>query len=411
MILRKLKHFVLLGTLSLCVTHTHAATIEVLHSWTTSSDLNAIELLEKRMLEEGVTWLPTPPYSTSDFESLNTRVFHGDAPAAVEVKDLDYKQWARLGFLANLNAIAAAQEWDLKIPQAVADVARYDGKYVSVPVSIHRTNWMWVNPFILKRINQPVPRTWADFDRVAGALKAANYPVISLSRDPEKLAQLFEAVVLSIGGQTLYQDVFVHHDVSAFKQEAFKQAVRRFYTLLSLSEDNTGIDFLATESAFVFAGDWLSQTIDDSGQPFHQTYQCEPMPGAPAQFIFKSDSFVFFNLPNIFEMVNAQTLLAEQMLDERFQRALNIPRGSISVRTDASPNGYDRCARKAMAELAIASDRNTLLPSVVHGMATNASVTDRFIEQIQALANNPMSVDESAKALSRSIRLGNYLLR
>lgn len=418
MIHRKLHRLTLIGTLCLCTQVGHAGTVEVLHSWETPTDLNALNLLESQMLDQGVTWIETEPYATSDFESLNTRVFHGDAPAAVEVKDLDYKQWARLGFLANLNGIAAAQEWDQHIPQAIADVARYEGKYVSVPVSVHRTNWMWVNETVLNQINQPVPRTWREFDQVISALKAKGYPTISLPHDPFKQAQLFEALILSIGGSELYRDVFINHEVSAYKQEAFKESIRRFYTLLALSRTNnrsvatdSGFSFLPTESAFVFDGDWISQQVGRSGRAFNQAYQCEPMPGAPSQFIFKSDSFVFFNLPNVFEMVNAQTLLAELMLDEDFQRELNIPRGTISVRQDVSPNGFDRCARRAMADVKFASERGTLLPSTVYGMATTASVTDKFIEQISELASSPMSVEESAKALSRSIRLGNYILR
>ncbi len=395
-----------------------AATIEVIHSWKQSTDIQALELLEAKMSNEGVTWIDTEPYHTSDFESLNSRVFNGEAPAAVELKDLDYKQWARLGFLANLNAIASAQEWDRHIPSAIADVAKYEGKYVSVPVSVHRTNWFWVNDALLKRLKLPVPKDWKTFDRVAYSLMSKGYPVVSLTDDPEQLAQLFESLVLSTGGAELYRDVFVDHVVSSYKREEFKTAIDRFYNLLSLSrssekmaEGSSGFDFLSKDAAFVFTGDWVSQSVNRNGERFSEVYQCTSMPGKAHQFVFKTDSFVFFNLPNIFEQVQAQTMLAELMLDDGFQRALNIPRDSIAVRDDVSVQGFGECARQGMADVKLASKNDLLVPSVVYGMATTASVTNHYVEQINELATSPKSVDDSAKALSRSIRLGNYIMK
>jgi glucose/mannose transport system substrate-binding protein len=58
------------------------------------------------------------------------------------------------GVLANIDVAAKEGKWDASLPKVVSDVMKYKGHYVAVPVNVHRVNWLWVNPEVLKK---PVP--------------------------------------------------------------------------------------------------------------------------------------------------------------------------------------------------------------------------------------------------------------
>ena len=392
------------------------ATVEVLHSWKDAGDLSALNNLKADLKREGIGWQNTKAYEKEDFDTLNSRVFNGDAPAAVEINDLDYKQWARLRFLANMNHVAATENWNQIIPKEIAEVSMYDNKYVSVPVGIHRTNWFWSNKQLLARFNLKTPKTWKDFDLTAEYLLKRGYPVLSIVRGHKSRAMLFESIVLSIGGPDLYRSVFISHDIYAYKTKEFKASIARFYKLLDFAERSKSMnkegyfDFLVGDSAFVFDGDWLSKSMGSDGKEFSDHYKCNNMPGIRNQFIFEADSFVFFNLPNIRAKVEAQTALAIRLMSVNFQQEINRHRGSIPVRNDLSLRGFDSCAQKAYNDITLSSRSGTLVPSAVNGMATSASVTHNFIEEINNLAEAPLPIDASAQIISRKIRLGNYLL-
>jgi ABC-type glycerol-3-phosphate transport system substrate-binding protein len=53
--------------------------------------------------------------------------------------------------------VAKAEKWDSLLPKVVADVMKYKGNYVAAPVNVHRVNWMWANPEVLKKAGVAVP--------------------------------------------------------------------------------------------------------------------------------------------------------------------------------------------------------------------------------------------------------------
>jgi glucose/mannose transport system substrate-binding protein len=53
--------------------------------------------------------------------------------------------------LANIDDAAIRVKWDAVLPKVVADIMKYKGHYVAAPVNVHRVNWMWVNPEVLKK--------------------------------------------------------------------------------------------------------------------------------------------------------------------------------------------------------------------------------------------------------------------
>ena len=104
---------------------------------------------------------------------LKSRAVAGNPPTAAQVKGPQIQLWGDEGVLANLDDVAKAEQWDALLPKVVADVMKYEGSYVAVPVNVHRINWMWANPEVFKKAGAKVPETWAELEEACKKIQAA----------------------------------------------------------------------------------------------------------------------------------------------------------------------------------------------------------------------------------------------
>lgn len=403
-------------------TYSIAGNVEVLHYWTSGGEAAALNVLKQQMTDEGHSWqdfVIEGGGGGNAMAELQSRVLKGQPPAAAQIKGLDIQRWARLGFLANLNDIAQADEWDSKLPAVVADVMKYNGQYVAVPVNVHRTNWLWVNKPLLDSLGLSAPKTWADFDRVAQAVSQAGHQVIAQGNQAWQHATLFEAVALSVGGADYYHAAYVEHDFSAIKSDITEAVFERYYRLLNWMNFDEQAEWhqntakvINGEAAFQFMGDWAKGEFRNADKQPNRDFMCIPVPGTANQFLFNIDSFAIFKLRNVESAdVLAQTALVNNIMSESFQRTFNQNKGSIPARTDMSMGSFDICAQYSMSEFLGADTQGALLPSIAHGMATTGTVQQYFYEKIQELTSAPQSPRESSKQLAKAIRYGQYIIK
>ena len=150
-----------------------AADVEVLHWWTSGGEASALNVLKQDLEGQGIGWQDMPVAGgggEAAMTVLRARVTAGNAPTAVQMLGFDIKDWAGEGALADLNAVAADQGWDDVVPDALKEFAKADGKWVSAPVNVHSTNWVWANKAVLDANGIAVPETWEDFVAAVDAL-------------------------------------------------------------------------------------------------------------------------------------------------------------------------------------------------------------------------------------------------
>ncbi len=159
-------------------------TIEVLHWWTSKGESNAVGVLKKRMETNSHYWKNfaiAGGGGQSAMTVLKMRAISGNPPTAAQLKGQDIQEWGRLGFLTSLDTIAEQEQWDsVLLPEVEAIVndlqlVKYDGHYVAAPVTLHRVNWLWINPHIFKLAGAKVPTTLAEFFVAADKIKAAGF--------------------------------------------------------------------------------------------------------------------------------------------------------------------------------------------------------------------------------------------
>ena len=154
-----------------------AGEVEVLHYWTSGGEAKSVGELKKIMQAKGDTWKDFAVAGGGGDNAatvLKSRVVAGNPPSAAQIKGPAIQEWAMEGVLANLDPVAKAEKWDSLLPKVVADVMKYKGSYVAAPVNVHRVNWVWANPAVLKKAGvTAMPKTYEEFFAAADKIKAA----------------------------------------------------------------------------------------------------------------------------------------------------------------------------------------------------------------------------------------------
>ncbi|HET8849191.1 MAG TPA: ABC transporter substrate-binding protein, partial [Marinobacter sp.] len=268
----------------------HAGEVEVLHWWTAGGEARAASALKGMMEEQGHTWKDFAVAGgggEAAMTVLKTRAVSGNPPAAAQIKGLDIREWAELGFLTNLDDVAADNNWDNLIPPVIADVMKYEGNYVAVPVNVHRVNWIWANPEVLEKAGVSLPTTLDEFYAAADKLQAAGYIPLAHGGQPWQDATVFEAVALAVMGPEAYAKAFVEHDMDVINSDQMETVFAEFSKVMSYVDDNAaGRDWntatgmvIRGEAAMQIMGDWAKGEFTAAGLTPGEDYICAAAPG------------------------------------------------------------------------------------------------------------------------------------
>ncbi|MCY3879587.1 MAG: ABC transporter substrate-binding protein [Rhodobacteraceae bacterium] len=386
----------LIAATSLAAGAATAADVEVLHWWTSGGEAAALNVLKQDLESQGIGWLDMPVAGGGGEQAmtvLRARVTAGNAPTAVQMLGFDILDWAKQGALADLNEIAAQEGWDAVVPGALQAFAKHDGKWISAPVNVHSTNWVWANKAVLDANGIAVPQTWEEFMAAVNALAAAGVTPIAHGGQAWQEATVFDAVVMSTGGPDLYKAAFIDLDEEALGSDAMQEAFDRMaFIRANVDENFSGRDWnLATamvingEAGFQMMGDWAKGEFLNAGKMPGTDFLCFRFPGTQDQVTFNADQFAMFDQGGT--VSKEQAALASAILSPSFQSAFNVVKGSVPARTDVSDADFDDCGKQGMKDLAAAASSGNLFGSMAHGHASPASVRNAIYDVVTAHFN------------------------
>ncbi|MBW4706901.1 ABC transporter substrate-binding protein [Roseobacter sp. YSTF-M11] len=387
--------------------------VEVLHWWTSGGEAAALNVLKQDLEGQGIGWTDMPVAGGGGEQAmtvLRARVTAGNAPTAVQGLGFDILDWGKEGALADLNEVAAKEGWDEVVPDALKAFAKVDGKWVSAPVNVHSTNWVWANKSVLDANGIAVPTSWEDFTAALETLKAAGITPIAHGGQAWQEATVFDAVAMSVLGPDGYKAAFVDLDEATLGSDAMKEAFDRMAVIRANVDDNfSGRDWnLATamvingEAGFQMMGDWAKGEFLNAGKVPGEDFLCFRFPGTADQVTFNADQFMMFDQGG--PVSAEQAALASAILSPSFQSAFNVVKGSVPARTDVSDADFDACGKQGMKDLAAAAASGNLFGSMAHGHAAPASVKNAIYDVVTAHFNGEFdsetAVDELVDAVS-----------
>lgn len=276
--------------------------------------------------------------------------------------------------LEPVNDVYDAEGFNDVFPPDIIDLLSQDGNIYSVPANIHRANVVWANPTVLtdNGLSTEAPAdmdAWiADLETLQAAGMAAP---LSIATEWTQV-HLFETVMLSELGPEAY--IGLWDGTTDWASEDVTAALETYATLMSFTNDNRdSLDWpdaiaMVTDgtSAYNVMGDWVAGSLDAQGLVPDEDWIWFTVPGTDGTFDFLSDSFT---LPmGAANSDGAKAWLATVGSNEG-QKAFNLAKGSIPVRTDVDTADFSAYQQAAMQDFASA----TIVPSLAHGAAAWAS--------------------------------------
>ncbi|WP_172328901.1 ABC transporter substrate-binding protein [Mangrovicoccus sp. HB161399] len=384
---------------------------EVLHWWTSGGEAKAVAVLQQEFAARGGSWTDMPVAGgggDAAMTALRARVLSGNPPTAVQLKGPAIQEWYEEGVLADISDVAAAQNWEQVLPQAISAHMKCGGTWCAAPVNVHRVDWMWANAEVLAQNGIGMPASWEEFNAAAEKLIAAGITPLAHGGQAWQDATVFETVVLGIGGTEFYRKALIDLDEEALGSDTMTAVFDQMRILRGFVDDNfPGRDWnLATamvmngEAAFQIMGDWAKGEFLAAGKVPGEDFLCASTPGDG--FLYNVDSFAMFDV-GAGDAREGQEILAELIVGPSFQETFNLAKGSIPVRSDVSLDGFDSCAQLSARDMNAASDDAGLLPSFAHGMALRGAQAGAISDVVTAHFNSDMSSEEAVEQLGRAI--------
>lgn len=386
--------------------------VEVLHWWTSGGEAAALNVLKDDLEGKGITWTDSPIAGGGGEQAmtvLRARVTAGNPPTAVQMLGFDILDWAEEGALADLNAVAASEGWDDVVPDALKYFAKHNGQWISAPVNVHSTNWVWANKKVLDDLGISEPKTWNEF--VSAMKKVQDSGKVALAHGGQAWqdATIFDGVAMSAGGPEFYQAAFIDLDPAALGSSDMLESFNRMETLRGFVDDNfSGRDWnLASamvingDAAFQIMGDWAKGEFLNAGKKPGVDFICFRVPGSGGTVTFNSDQFAMFKVSGA--GADAQKELASSIMTPQFQSAFNVVKGSVPARTDVNNSAFDDCGKKGMADLAAANRSGNLFGSMAHGHANRASVKNAMYDVITAHFNGEYGASDAVDEMVTAV--------
>ncbi len=367
--------------------------VEILHWWTSGGEAAALNVLKGNLEKQGVKWNDMPVAGgggEAAMTAVRARVTASNPPTAVQMLGFDITDWGKQGAVTDLNALAAREGWDKTVPLALQKFSKYNGKWISAPVNIHSTNWIWANKEVLAKAGvKAEPKNFDEFIAAAEKVQKAGFIAIAHGGQPWQEATVFDSVVLSTGGVDYYKKAFVDLDPKALNSATTEKVFHRMGQIRKLvDKDFSGRDWnvasgmvISGKAGFQIMGDWAKGEFVNAKQVPGKDFLCYRFPGTQGMVSFNADQFVMFKLTDA-DKSAAQVKLAAAIMEPGFQSAFNVVKGSAPARTDVPDTAFDDCGKKAIKDVAAANKANTLVGSIAHGHAVPASIKNAFYDVI-----------------------------
>lgn len=405
------RSLICLALMGLSTTAYAMQSLEVLHWWTSSGEQQAAAVLKDGLADHGVRWVDYPVRGgggDSAMAVLKARVIDRSPPGAAQIIGPDIQHWAQLGFLSPLHH-AELDDTSLFYP-VINELIRVQGQTVAIPMSIHRINWMWLNPTVFENLDIPLPTTWSQLESSAPILRDAGVIPLAHGNEPWQNATLFEIILLSQAGASFYRHYFIDRDEAALTDSNVVAAFQQLRDLKALMDP--GINHREWqqasrlvadgEAAIQIMGDWVKGEFSAWGLVPGEDYLCLPVPGTTEQHLYSIDTFVMF-----LDDTGAipMPIFIDTLLSPEVQRDFSLAKGTIPARMDLPVTAFDDCSRASHHVFNQVSQQGLLAPSIAHSMAMSPESEDAVFEIVHRFFNDErMTPDLAAIQLAQTLR-------
>lgn len=388
-------------------------TVEGIHHWVSESEVKALKVITDKLASKGYRWQDSAVGGLSGanaLQALRTRLAAGNPPATMQFLGYEGLDWGKEGVLRSLNDLYAKNGWDKALaPQLLAFVKSGDD-FISVPVNMHRQNWVWANKAVFDKAGIPEPKSWDELIASGDKLKQAGVIPLAIGDEPWQILEVFEAILVDVNGPDFYKKAVIDLDESALSSDKMVVTFDKLRKVRGLVDEGfTGRDWaVATgmvasgKAAMQVMGDWAKGEFLAKGMRPGVDFLCFPTPTATPNFKFVIDAFGLFKLSDP-ATTQAQDAWAESIMDPEVQKDFNRIKGSIPARSDVAVDDFDTCAQHSFADRKAAVASGAMLGGLTEGFAAKPQFAGVFSDVVSKFFVTDMSSKEAVQALVAGI--------
>ncbi len=384
-------------------------TVEGIHHWVSESEVNALKVITDKLASMGYIWQDSAVGGLSGanaLQALRTRLAAGNPPTTMQFLGYEGLDWAKEGVLRPLNDLYARNGWDKALAPQLLAFVKSDDSFISLPINMHRQNWVWANKAVFDKVGLSEPKSWDEFIAAGDKLKAAGVVPLAIGDEPWQILEVFEAIVTDVNGAEFYQKAVIDLDETALSSDRMVDAFDRLRKVRGLVDDGfTGRDWaVATgmvasgKAAMQIMGDWAKGEFLAKGMKPGEDFLCFPTPAATPNYKFIIDAFGVFKNDDP-AVIAAQDAWAESIMDPEVQKNFNRIKGSIPARSDVSVDDFDACAQRSFADREAAVASGNMLGGLTEGFAAQPQFAGVFSDVVGKFFVTDMSSKDAVKAL------------
>ncbi len=384
-------------------------TVEGIHHWVSESEVNALKVITDKLASEGYTWQDSAVGGLSGanaLQALRTRLAAGNPPATMQFLGYEGLDWGQEGVLRSLNDLYAKNGWEKALAPQLLDFVKSDDDFISVPINMHRQNWVWANKAVFDKAGIAEPKSWDELIADGDKLKAAGVIPLAMGDESWQILEVFEAILVDTNGPDFYKKAVIDLDDAALSGPEMVATFDRLRKVRGLVDDGfTGRDWaVATglvadgKAAMQVMGDWAKGEFLAKGLKPGVDFLCFPTPTATANYKFVIDAFGMFKVDDP-KVTAGQDAWAEAIMDPEVQKRFNLIKGSIPARSDVPVDDFDDCAKRSYADRAAAVQSGAMLGGLTEGFAAQPQFAGVFTDVVGKFFVTDMSSQDAVQAL------------
>lgn len=383
--------------------------VEGIHHWVSESEVNALKVITDKLATKGYIWQDSAVGGLSGanaLQALRTRLAAGNPPTTMQFLGYEGLDWAKEGVLRPLNDLYVKNGWDKALaPQLLAFVKSGDD-YISLPINMHRQNWVWANKAVFDKAGLAEPKSWDELIAAGQKLKEAGVIPLAIGDEPWQILEVFEAILVDVNGPDFYKKAVIDLDDGALSSDQMVDAFDKLRQVRGLVDDGfTGRDWaVATgmvasgKAAMQVMGDWAKGEFLAKGMKPGVDFLCFPTPAATPNYKFVIDAFGVFKSDDPV-VVAGQDAWAESIMDPEVQTNFNKIKGSIPARSDVPVDDFDDCAKRSFADREAAVAAGAMLGGLTEGFAAPPQFSGVFSDVVAKFFVTDMSSKDAVQAL------------
>ena len=399
--------------LTLPMTARAEGVVEGIHHWVSESEVGALKVLTDNLATKGFTWQDSAVGGLSGAnatQALRTRLAAGNPPATMQLLGYEGVEWEKEGALRSLNDLYAKNGWEAAIAPAILPFVKAGDDYFSVPINMHRQNWLWVNKALFDKYGIAEPKSWDELITAGKKLKENGVTAFALSDESWQILEVFEAILTDQNGTDFYKKAVMDLDPAALSGPEMLKAFDTLREVRGLVDDGfTGRDWaVATgmvasgQAAMQIMGDWAKGEFLAKGMKPGVDFLCFPTPAAVPNFKFVIDTFGTFKIDDA-NITAGQDAWVETVMDPENQKQFNMIKGSIPARIDVPVDGFDDCAKRSFADRDAAVKAGTMVGGLTEGFAAQPQFAGVFFDVVGQFFVTDMSSQEAVDMLVAGI--------